>query len=80
MTTVNVTEARANLYKLIDDASVSHEPVVITGKRGNAVLLAESDWNAINETLYLLSVPGMRESVLEGMRENIEDTSTELEW
>ena len=80
MTTVNVTKARANLYKLIDDASVSHEPVVITGKRGNAVLLAESDWNAINETLYLLSVPGMRESVLEGMRENIEDTSTELEW
>ena len=80
MTTVNVTEARANLYKLIDDAAVSHEPVVITGKRGNAVLLAESDWNAINETLYLLSVPGMRESVLEGMRENIEDTSTELEW
>jgi len=80
MTTVNVTEARANLYKLIDYASVSHEPVVITGKRGNAVLLAESDWNAINETLYLLSVPGMRESVLEGMRENIEDTSTELEW
>ena len=80
MTTVNVTEARANLYKLIDDASVSHEPVVITGKRGNAVLLAESDWNAINETLYLLSVPGMRESILEGMRENIEDTSTRLEW
>ena len=80
MTTVNVTEARANLYKLIDDASVSHEPVVITGKRGNAVLLAESDWNAINATLYLLSVPSMRESVLEGMRENIEDTSTELEW
>ena len=80
MTTVNVTEARANLYRLIDDASVSHEPVVITGKRGNAVLLAESDWNAINETLYLLSVPGMRESILEGMRENIEDTSTELEW
>ena len=80
MTTVNVSEARANLYKFIDDASVSHEPVVITGKRGNAVLLAESDWNAIDETLYLLSVPGMRESVLEGMRENIEDTSTELEW
>ena len=80
MTTVNVTEARANLYKLIDDASVSHEPVVITGKRGNAVLLAESDWNAINETLYLLSVPGMRESIIEGMRENIEYTSTELEW
>ena len=80
MTTVNVTEARANLYKLIDDASASHEPVVITGKRGNAVLLAEGDWNAINETLYLLSVPGMRESIVEGMQENLDETSTELEW
>jgi antitoxin YefM len=80
MTTVNVTEARANLYKLIDDASVSHEPVVITGKRGNAVLLAEDDWTAINETLYLLSVPGMRESIIEGMQENLDEISTELEW
>jgi len=80
MTTVNVTEARANLYKLIDDASVSHEPVVITGKRGNAVLLAEDDWTAINETLYLLSVPGMRESIIEGMQENLDETSTDLEW
>ena len=80
MTIVNVTEARANLYKLIDDVSVSHEPVVITGKRGNAVLLAEDDWNAITETLHLLAVPGMRESILEGMRENLKDTSNELEW
>ena len=80
MTTVNVTEERANLYKLIDDASVSHEPVVITGKRGNAVLLAEDDWTAINATLYLLSVPGMRESIIEGMQENLDETSTELEW
>ena len=80
MTTVNVTEARANLYKLIDDASSSHEPVVITGKRGNAVLLSEGDWNAINETLHLLSVPGMRESIIEGMHENLGETSTELEW
>ena len=80
MTTVNVTEARANLYKLIDDASVNHEPVVITGNRGNAVLLAEGDWNAINETLYLLSVPGMRESIIEGMQESFDETLTELEW
>ena len=80
MTAVNVTEARANLYKLIDDASASHEPVVITGKRGNAVLLSEDDWNAINETLFLLSVPGMRESIIEGMQENLTETSTELEW
>ncbi|WP_341247586.1 type II toxin-antitoxin system Phd/YefM family antitoxin [Nereida ignava] len=80
MTTVNVTEARANLYKLIDDASASHEPVVITGKRGNAVLLSEDDWNAINETLYLLSVPRMRGSIIEGMQENLDETSTELKW
>jgi antitoxin YefM len=80
MTTLNVTEARANLYKLIDDTSVNHEPVVITSKRGNAVLLAEDDWNAINETLHLLSVPGMRESILEGMQEGIDKSTIELEW
>ena len=80
MTTLNVTEARANLYKLIDDTTVNHEPVVITGKRGNAVLLAEDDWNAINETLHLLSVPGMRESILEGMQESIDSAATELDW
>ena len=80
MMTLNVTEARANLYKLIDDTTVSHEPVVITGKRGNAVLLAEDDWNAINETLHLLSVPGMRESIVEVMQESIDSASTELNW
>jgi antitoxin YefM len=80
MTTLNVTEARANLYKLIDDTTVSHEPVVITGKRGNAVLMSEDDWNAINETLHLLSVPGMRESILEGMQESIDVAATELNW
>ena len=80
MTTLNVTEARANLYKLIDDTLVNHKPVVITGKRGNAVLLAEDDWNAINETLHLLSVPGMRESILEGMQESIDSAATELNW
>ena len=80
MTTLNVTEARANLYKLIDDTTVNHEPVVITGKRGNAILIAEDDWNAINETLHLLSVPGMRESILEGMQESIDSAATELNW
>ena len=80
MTTLSVTEARANLYKLIDDTSVSHEPVIITGKRGNAVLLAEDDWNAINETLHLLSVPGMRETILAGMQESIDGATTELDW
>ena len=80
MATLNATEARANLYKLIDDTTVSHEPVIITGKRGNAVLLAEEDWNAINETLYLLSVPGMRESIIDGMKETLDDCASELDW
>ena len=80
MTTLSVTEARANLYKLIDDTSVSHEPVIITGKRGNVVLLAEDDWNAINETLHLLSVPRMRETILAGMQESIDGAATELDW
>jgi len=80
MTTLTVTEARANLYKLIDDTSVNHEPVIITGKRGNAVLLAEGDWNSITETLHLVSVPGMRDSILAGMQESIDDASIELDW
>ena len=80
MTTVTATEARAKLYKLIDEASINHRPVVITGKRGNAVLLAEGDWDAITETLHLLSVPGMRESIIGGMQEPLGETATELEW
>ena len=80
MPTLNATEARANLYKFMDETSASHEPFVITVKRGNAVLLAEEDWKAINETLYLVSIPGMRESILEGMQENIDQTATELDW
>ena len=80
MATLTVTEARANLYKLIDDTSVNHEPVIITGKRGNAVLLAEGDWNSITETLHLVSVTGMRDSILAGMQESIDGAATELDW
>lgn len=80
MTTLTATYARANLYKLIDETTTSHEPVIITGKRGNAVLLAEDDWNAINETLHLLSVPGMRESIVEGMKDNLDDCYDTLDW
>ena len=80
MTTFNATEARTNLYRLIDEATRTHKPITITGKRGNAVLLAEEDWNAINETLYLLSIPGMRESIREGMKSSLEDCDTEPVW
>ena len=68
------------MYSLVDEALQSHKPVVIAGKRGNAVLLAEKDWNAINETLFLLSIPGMRESIVEGMNTDLEKCDQELDW
>ena len=80
MTTLNATEARAKLYALIDETSSSHQPILITGKRSNAVLLSEEDWNAINETLHLLSIPGMRESIQEGMKEKLTECDQELDW
>lgn len=80
MNILNVTEARAKLYTLIDETAASHQPVIITGKRGNAVLVSEEDWNAISETLYLLSVPGMRESIKEGMEQDLSECSQELDW
>jgi len=80
MTILNVTEARSKLYSLIDEATNTHQPIVIKGKRGNAVLVSEEDWNSISETLHLLSVPGMRESIREGMSEPISECSKELDW
>ncbi len=80
MNILTVTEARARLYTLIDETAASHQPVIITGKRGNAVLVSEEDWNAISETLYLLSVPGMRESITEGMKQDVSECSQELDW
>ena len=80
MNIINATEARAKLYTLIDETADSHQPVIITGKRGNAVLVSEEDWNAISETLYLLSIPGMRESIKEGMKQDLSECSKELDW
>ncbi len=80
MTILNATEARSRLYILIDEAASTHQPIVITGKRGNAVLLSEEDWNAISETLHLLSIPGMRESIKEGMEAPVSECSEELDW
>jgi prevent-host-death family protein len=80
MNILNATEARAKLYKLIDETAASHQPVVITGKRANAVLVSEEDWNAISETLFLLSIPGMRKSIKEGLEQDLTDCSPELDW
>ncbi|WP_269537401.1 type II toxin-antitoxin system Phd/YefM family antitoxin [Cerasicoccus fimbriatus] len=79
MKSITATSARSDLYRLIDTANDTHEPVQITGKRGSAVLVAEEDWRAIQETLHLLSVPGMRESIIEGMREPVDECSREID-
>ena len=79
MKTVTATSARSDLYRIIDSTLNDHEPVQITGKRGNAVLVGESDWRSIQETLYLLSQPGMRDSIIEGMNASISDCSDSID-
>lgn len=79
MKTMTATSARSDIYGLIDAALESHEPIQITGKRGNAVLLGESDWRALQETLHLVSIPGMRDSILKGMSEPIGKCSKEID-
>lgn len=80
MPTLTASEARANLYRLIDQAAESHQPIHIAGKRTGAVLVSSEDWDAIQETLFLLSVPGMRESIKEGMAEPLSDSAKGLDW
>jgi antitoxin YefM len=80
MPTLTASEARANLYRLIDQAAESHEAILISGKRRSAVLVSEEDWKAIQETLFLLSVPGMRESIKAGMSEPLAKSVKELDW
>ena len=78
MTTLTTTEARTKLHKLLDEVALSHQAIQIKGKRANAVLIAEEDWRAIQETLYLLSIPGIRESIREGLETPINRCSKEL--
>ena len=80
MTSLPVTKARAKLYQLVDDSALTHEPVQITGKRNNAVLVSEEDWRSIQETLYLLSISGMRESIRKGLNEPLTNLPTTLKW
>ena len=80
MKIITATNARSNLYKLIDETSSAHEPIQITSKRSNAILISEEDWRSIQETLYLLSIPGMRESIRKGLETPIENCTEEIEW
>jgi prevent-host-death family protein len=80
VTTISASEARARLYGLLDEAAESGEPIQITGRRNNAVLVSEQDWRAIQETLYLLSIPGMRESIRKGLKTPVKKCSTDPGW
>jgi len=80
MTTLTATEARKRLYALLDDIAESHEAVQIAGKRHNAVLISEDDWRAIQETLYLTSIPGMKRSIRKGLRTPVKKCAEELDW
>ena len=80
MTTLTASQARASLYRLIDQTSESHQPILIAGKRSSAVLVSAEDWQAIQEQLYLLAVPGMRESIKKGMAEPLAKSAKEPGW
>jgi prevent-host-death family protein len=80
MISITATEARAILYRLLDEVHESHDPVHITGKRHSGVLVSEEDWRAIQETLYLQSVPGMRDSIVEGMRTPVDECAKDPGW
>lgn len=80
MSSINITNARKNLYKLIENLAETHEPIHITGKNKSAVLIGEDDWRSIEETLYLLSIPGMRESIIKGMKEPLRKSTTQVKW
>jgi antitoxin YefM len=80
MTTVTATAARTRLYSLIDEVADTHEPIQITGKRANGVLISEDDWRSIQETLYLASIPGMRDSIIKGLKTPIEKCAKDLAW
>jgi len=80
MQTLSASTARTNLYRLIDETAESHQPLVITGKRNNAVLVSAEDWAAMQETLFLLSVPNMRESIREGMSTPVTELTDTLDW
>ncbi|MFN8695189.1 MAG: type II toxin-antitoxin system Phd/YefM family antitoxin [Burkholderiales bacterium] len=80
VTPITASEARADLYRLIDQTSESHQPILISGKRSSAVLVSAEDWQSIQETLYLLSVPGMRESIKKGMAEPLGKSARKVVW
>ena len=80
MTTLTATEARKNIYSLVDEVNESYEAIQIQGKRGSAILISGDDWRSLQETLYLSSLPGMKKSILKGMKTPVRKCSKKLVW
>ncbi|MDA3937688.1 MAG: type II toxin-antitoxin system Phd/YefM family antitoxin [Spirochaetia bacterium] len=80
MSSINLTNARKDLYKIVESVNESHQPIHITGKKSSAVLVGEDDWKSIEETLYLSSIPGMRDSIIDGMKTPIDKLESDLDW
>lgn len=78
--TVPISQARANIFKLVEETNKEHHPIIITGKHNDAILLSMDDWNALQETLYLVSMPNMTKSIIEGLNTPIEECETDLKW
>jgi len=78
----SASQARANLFKLLEQVNQDSKPRVITSRRGDGVLISKDDWDSIQETLYLQSIPAMRESITEGMNTPLSEcvSEEELEW
>ncbi len=79
MTTTTITNFRKNIYSLVENTVKYNEPVNITTKEGNAVMISEDEYNGLIETLYLTSIPGMREKLTEGLNTPLDETVSEEE-
>ena len=80
MTILTASKARAKFYRLMDETAVTHDPIMITGRRTNAVLLSQEDWQAMQETLHLEAIPGMKASIQKGLRTPLHQCKKSLKW
>lgn len=80
MKSISAAKLKNNFYDVLEELSLEDKPIKITGKKNNAILITEDHWNSLQETMCLLSIPGMKESILEAKNEPIENWSSKLPW
>jgi len=77
---LSASKVKERLDSILDEVQNTYEPMIITGEKNSAVLISQEVWRSIEETLYLSSIPGMKDSIIDGMNEKIENCTTALEW